>query len=379
MGRPASHYATTAGRDVAGPPSDPLRAALIEEVRSAARRAGQPAPSPDPRLDWVMTDLARQVRGDDLPALEAVDFLLGHYGLPEPSPHVLLSRTSAGGEAQIRERARAEIAAMLREGAMGRVGVGVDRAGDTIYVALGLQERHVELRGRVARQLPAAGHQPIMARVDAAYASPALVITGPDGRVMEQTPPPRDATLTGEIRCRGDGKHQVEITAVGPAGPAVLANFPVYCGVAPPLRSPGPAGAQASAARPAEIEKVMVALIARDRQRASLAPVVPDERLAAIARAHSRDMAEHDFVAHLSPRSGSAMDRAHAAGLAPGLLMENVGRAYSPEEAEIGFLSSPGHRGNLLDPRARRVGVGVAFGRPVTGTRPLYVTQLFTN
>ena len=51
----------------------------------------------------------------------------------------------------------------------------------------------------------------------------------------------------------------------------------------------------------------------------------------------------------------------------------------SAEEAETGFLSSPGHRGNVLDPRARRVGVGVAFGPPVTGTRPLYVTQLFTN
>jgi uncharacterized protein YkwD len=356
-----------------------LRTALLEEVRTAARKAGQTPPTPDARLDWVMTDLARQVRGEDLPALEVVDFLLGHYGLPEPSPHVLLSQTSAGGEAQIRERARQEIAAMLREGAGGRVGVGIDRAGDTIYVALGLQERHVELRGRVARQLPAQGHEAIVARLDPGYSAPALVITGPDGRVAEQTPPVRDATVSGEIRCRGEGKHQIEITAVGPAGPAVLANFPVFCGVAPPSTSPGPAGAQATAAVPAEVEQAIVALVGRDRQRAGIGPLVLDERLAEIARAHSRDMATHDFVAHVSPRTGSAMDRVHAAGLAPAVVMENVGRAYSAEEAEAGFLSSPGHRGNVLDPRARRVGVGVAFGAPVTGTRPLYVTQLFSN
>ena len=326
-----------------------------------------------------MTDLARQVRGEDLPALEVVDFLLGHYGLPEPSPHVLMSRTSAGGEGHIRERVRDEIFAMLREGAMGRVGVGIDRAGDTIYVALGLQERHAELRGRVARHLPANGHQAVVARLEAGYASPALVITGPDGRVAEQTPPPRDGAFTAEIRCLGEGKHQVELTAVGRSGPAVLVNFPVFCGVAPPVESPGAAGLRPAVATPEQVEDSLVALIGRDRQRAGLGPVVRDARLTEIARAHSRDMATHEFVAHVSPRSGSAMDRVRSAGLAPELLLENVGRAYSAEEAESGFLSSPGHRGNVLDPHARRVGIGVAFGSPVTGTTPMFVTQLFTN
>jgi uncharacterized protein YkwD len=42
-------------------------------------------------------------------------------------------------------------------------------------------------------------------------------------------------------------------------------------------------------------------------------------------------------------------------------------------------MASPGHRGNIVDPRARRVGIGIAFGKPVTGTRPMFVTQLFMN
>ena len=42
-------------------------------------------------------------------------------------------------------------------------------------------------------------------------------------------------------------------------------------------------------------------------------------------------------------------------------------------------MSSPGHRANIVDPRARRVGIGIVLGAPVTGTVPLFVTQLFTN
>jgi uncharacterized protein YkwD len=98
--------------------------------------------------------------------------------------------------------------------------------------------------------------------------------------------------------------------------------------------------------------------------------------LAAVARAHCQDMIDHDFVGHVSPRTGSAADRLHHAGLEPELVMENVGRFYSADQAESGFLGSPGHRGNLLDPRATRIGVGVVFGPEVTGTRPLFVTQL---
>ncbi len=248
-----------------------------------------------------------------------------------------------------------------------------------IYVALGLQERHLELRGPVARVLSMAGYQEIVAHLDSGYSGPALVITAPDGRVSEQSLARRDGAHVGDLRCLARGKHQVEITAVGPGGPGVLANFPVYCGMTPPDRAPGPAGSQPSSGRPEEVEQAVLALIARDRARAGLAPVVSDPRLAAVARAHSQDMANHDFVSHVSPRTGSTMGRVRVAGLAPELVLENVGRAYSAEEAETGFLSSPGHRGNVLDLRARRVGIGVAFGPPVTGTRPLYVTQLFTN
>jgi uncharacterized protein YkwD len=128
-----------------------------------------------------------------------------------------------------------------------------------------------------------------------------------------------------------------------------------------------------------EAEAQILALINRDRQLAGVAPVVADGKLTAIARAHAHDMVDHDFVGHVSPRTGNTVERVHRAGLTPGFISENVGRGYTADEAEQGFMASPGHRANIVDPRPRRVGVGVVFGAVVSGTRPLFVTQLFTD
>ena len=196
---------------------------------------------------------------------------------------------------------------------------------------------------------------------------------------MHEAPAVHGRDLAGELRCGADGRYQVEIVATGAVGPTVLANFPVYCGVSPPAAWQGGVAMRQGSADPVVAEQQIVALVNRDRARAGLPPVIADARLAAIARAHCHDMIDHDFVGHLSPRTGTAMDRVHRAGLKPDLVFENVGRVYSADQAESGFLGSPGHRGNLLDPRAHRIGVGVVFGPEVTGTRPLFVTQLLTS
>jgi uncharacterized protein YkwD len=378
-----------AGRYAPAPPKrprparDPLRDGIVDDARATARRAGRPLPVGDPRLDWAMTDLARHLRGDELPALEAAAFLFSHYGLVEPSPHFFFARASQGGgggdsDAEIRARAREQFAAALQAGDIGRIGVGIDRTGSELHVVAGFQETPIVLRSPISRQVRSGGRARVAARIDAAYHDPALVITSPDGRV-EEAPPARGRELSGEVECGADGRYQVEIVATGAAGPTVLANFPVYCGVSPPLVWQGGVGMHQGSVDPVVAEREIVALVNRDRARAGLPPVTLDARLATIARAHCQDMVDHAFIGHLSPRTGTAMDRVRRAGLTPELVFENVGRAYNPDEAESGFLGSPGHRGNLLDPRARRIGVGVVFGPEVTGTRPLFVTQLLTS
>jgi uncharacterized protein YkwD len=59
------------------------------------------------------------------------------------------------------------------------------------------------------------------------------------------------------------------------------------------------------------------------------------------------------------------------------VVLENVARAHSPEEAERGLMDSPGHRANLLSPEVDRIGIGIERSDGLGGTPELLVTQLF--
>jgi uncharacterized protein YkwD len=379
-GPPAERYAfRAAASGVVAPPADPLRAAILKAARAVARRLRRPVPESDTRLDAVMTDLARAIHGDELPAADTVDFLMAHYGLVEPSPHISQVRTSGHTDAEIVASASSQLEALLREGTMRRIGIGIDRDGDTVYTVLATQERHVKVLTPIPRRLPHGGRANLNLEIDRGYRNVTFAVTAPDGRVREGPTSTRPTRLAGELACGPDGRYQIEVLAANASGPTVLANFPVYCGVTPPKAARGPAGVLPGTEPPEEAERKVIALVNRDRARAKLPRLVADPRLTAIARAHSQEMVDQGFVGHISPRTGGASDRVRKAGLTPELVLENVARAYGAEEAEAGFLASPGHRGNILEPRARRVGVGIVYGPPTTGIRPMLVTQLFTS
>jgi uncharacterized protein YkwD len=378
-GRGAFAYADAASKkDRVAVPKDRLRVGILKDMSALAKRQKRPRPKGDARLDAAMNDLAHNLRGDDLPANDVVDFLIGHYGIAEPSPTLVLSRATAGADREIRQEVLKQVDAVYKTSPVTRVGVGVDRSGDLMYAVVGLQESHVAL-ARVPRRLPSRGATQISATLNGRYREARVVVTTPDGRVTEQTPSTRKGRVGGTLACTADGKYQVEVTAEDAKGTTVLANFPVYCGVDPPAVAPRGAGTHLGRITAESAEKEILALVNRDRATAGLVALVSDERLAEIARAHSRDMADHDFVAHVSPRTGTFLDRVHKGGLTPEVVLENVGRAYSAQDAETGFMSSPGHRANVVEPRATRIGIGVVLGAPVTGTNPLYVTQIFTN
>jgi len=379
-GEAAARYAPTAARDGRRlPPSDDVRRSLLGEVRAAARKAGVRPPGEDARLDWAMTDLAQRLRGDDVPALDVLEFLLGHYGLIEQSPHILLASAPLRGAIEMSPSARANLVEMMRTAHIGRVGVGIDRSAGTITMVFGLQETPVALLKEIPRRLPSGGRAEIAVRIAGDLTKPEVVITAPGGSVSEQTPPLAKGTVRGELRCAANGRYQVEIVATGATGSSVLANFPVYCGVAPPTETPRGAGVRPVAVTAEEAEQRMLILMNRDRKVAGVPPLVMDDKLAAIARAHTHDMVDHDFVGHVSPRTGNTVDRVHHAGLAPALISENVGRGYTVDEAEEGLMASPGHRANIVDSRAARVGIGIVYGTSPAGPRPLFVTQLFSN
>lgn len=144
---------------------------------------------------------------------------------------------------------------------------------------------------------------------------------------------------------------------------------------------PGPAGRTLPFAvsdglvvdRAAEAE--MLALVNAERERAGLAPLEADERLATVGRTHSTEMFQLGYFAHESPVSGELVDRLEAAGLSWLVTGENLALAPDVAEAHDGLMGSPGHRANILNPAFTRVGIGV-IASPANG---VMVTQVFAG
>lgn len=84
-------------------------------------------------------------------------------------------------------------------------------------------------------------------------------------------------------------------------------------------------------------------------------------------------MARRNFFSHDSPGGDDLVDRVKRAGYLSGssswALAENIawgsGSYATPRSIVNGWMHSSGHRDNILSPRFRHVGVGVARGTPV--------------
>ncbi len=115
----------------------------------------------------------------------------------------------------------------------------------------------------------------------------------------------------------------------------------------------------------------------RERAARGLPALAWNERLAAIARAHSRDMARRDYFDHVSPDGLHPRDRVKGAGLDYREIAENIASNRNVDRpartAVEGWMDSPGHRANILNPRVAETGMGVAADEDGS----LYFTQLF--
>jgi uncharacterized protein YkwD len=234
----------------------------------------------------------------------------------------------------------------------------------------------------VPRALPSGGRAMLSGEVLGVFRSPEVLVTSPRGGVLRLPAQVRGKAFRAELECSlGDGVYQVEVSAEDPRGPTVLANFPVYCGVAPPATLRVAAEQAPRSSDPEEMERQILDLMDRDRTANGLPPLARDARLSQVARSYSREMADIGDIAHFSQRSGNAVDRLRAAGISPmpTVVAENVGRGYSATDAERGFMSSPGHRDNILSRQVTHVGVGVALGKREGNSTPVFVTQIFAG
>lgn len=99
-----------------------------------------------------------------------------------------------------------------------------------------------------------------------------------------------------------------------------------------------------------------------------------DDRLAAAAAEHAREMARRGQLSHQFPGEQDLRRRLIATGLRSDASAENVGLASTAGEVHSGWMRSPGHRQNLLNPLYNAAGIAV-----IRRGRILYAVQDFAR
>ncbi|MFJ3583214.1 CAP domain-containing protein [Streptomyces sp. NPDC090127] len=162
--------------------------------------------------------------------------------------------------------------------------------------------------------------------------------------------------------------------SVAPSPSGSLPPAPAPAKVADPAVDP--------AARPVGGGKVaryideVVALANTEREKAGCARLRPDARLRESAQAHADDMADRDYYDHNSPEGRDAGDRIKAAGYPWASWAENIHRGpKTPAKVMDDWMSSAGHRRNILNCSLKDIGVGVTL----TADGPWWVQNFGTR
>jgi uncharacterized protein YkwD len=113
------------------------------------------------------------------------------------------------------------------------------------------------------------------------------------------------------------------------------------------------------------------------RQRfAAARPLSWSAALGAAAQGHSKAMAYGNYFAHRDPDGDLPADRARAAGYRGRQIGENIAAGQSsPSKAMAGWLASPGHCANLMNPMFTQVGAG--FASEARSDEGVYWTMVF--
>jgi uncharacterized protein YkwD len=157
-------------------------------------------------------------------------------------------------------------------------------------------------------------------------------------------------------------------TLIRRAGAIAVASAALFGGL---LLSSAPASAATTSN--STYETRVVALTNDARVKNGCAALRTEAKLTTAARAHSTDMVAYNYFSHTGRDGSTFVTRAKRAGYSSAI-GENIAWGYRTPEAVVdAWLKSPGHRANILNCKAKAVGVGLA--KKADGTP--YWTQLF--
>jgi uncharacterized YkwD family protein/spore coat assembly protein SafA len=122
------------------------------------------------------------------------------------------------------------------------------------------------------------------------------------------------------------------------------------------------------------LEQEVIRLVNVERAKNGLGALQYNWQAARVARIKSQDMINNHYFAHISPIYGSPFKMMESFGLRFSAAAENIAKGQrTAQEVMNAWLSSAGHRANILSKSVTQIGVGAA--KDSSGT--LYWTQLF--
>jgi uncharacterized protein YkwD len=139
---------------------------------------------------------------------------------------------------------------------------------------------------------------------------------------------------------------------------------------------------------PKELERRILQLTNEARRKNGLPSLDSDNDLAVKARGKSDDMLTNNYFSHTSPEGTTLKDRLQEEKPASFKTISRIGEniymgARFDYSADIktqarmivdGWMTSPGHRRNILDPNYTHIGVGVS-----AKDKMCYATQIFAQ
>ncbi|MFJ8114205.1 CAP domain-containing protein [Streptomyces sp. NPDC096132] len=157
-------------------------------------------------------------------------------------------------------------------------------------------------------------------------------------------------------------------TATTSASPTPTASPKVTASTSPTATASTSPKATASPSAPsgtatpasAAVARVL-ALVNSERSKAGCSAVTLNAKLAKAAQDHSVDMAAHKNMSHTGSDGSDPGERITRAGYDWQTYGENVAYGYStPEQVMAGWMSSPGHKRNILTCAFKEIGIGLA-------------------
>jgi hypothetical protein len=109
-------------------------------------------------------------------------------------------------------------------------------------------------------------------------------------------------------------------------------------------------------------ERQLFEALNRERSAQGLAALRWDASLFKAARLHALRMADLNMLEHQLPSESNLEGRLAEAGAHFSVIAENIAIGPNPQTIHNGWMDSPGHRKNILDPRLTFVGIAAVHG-----------------